>query len=92
MMNCPVSTDFLRHFEMRRARRVRVALMLSLRVCEKWSRLRHLQKRLEFPGWVERPNKACSGRRGFFAIYRHFSGFEFILIPSFDLHSPPVRR
>jgi hypothetical protein len=26
------------------------------------------------------PNKACSGRWGFFAIYKHFSGFGFFLL------------
>jgi len=28
------------------------------------------------------PNKACTGRWGFCAIFEHFSGFEFSLLPS----------
>jgi hypothetical protein len=36
----------------------------------------------------EAPNKACSGRRGFCAIYEHFPGFEFLLIPS-AIHTRP---
>jgi hypothetical protein len=27
------------------------------------------------------PNRACTGRRGFYAIFRHFSGFEFFSAP-----------
>ncbi len=34
------------------------------------------------------PNKACSGRVGVCAIYRHFSGFGFFLLPS-RIHARP---
>jgi len=34
------------------------------------------------------PNKACSGLAGFCAIYKHFSGFEFFLLPS-RIHARP---
>jgi len=35
------------------------------------------------------PNKACSGRRGFCAIYGHFSHFEFILLSDMIYPRPP---
>src|SRR3989304_1659231 len=35
-----------------------------------------------------RANKACTGRWGFCAIYKHFSGFEFSLLPN-RVHARP---
>jgi len=34
-------------------------------------------------------NKACSGRLGFCGIFKHFSGFEFFLLPS-RVHARPA--
>ena len=34
------------------------------------------------------PNTACTGRWGVCAVYKHFSGFEFILLPS-RVHAHP---
>jgi len=34
------------------------------------------------------PNKACTGRWGFCAVYKHFSGFEFFLLPN-RVHARP---
>ena len=36
------------------------------------------------------PNKACTGQVGFVAIFRHFSGFEFSLLPSRVHARPPA--
>jgi len=38
--------------------------------------------------WQTPPNKACTGRWGFCVIYKHFSGFEFFLLPS-RVHAHP---
>ncbi len=36
------------------------------------------------------PNKACTGQVGFVAVFEHFSGFEFILLPSIVHARPPA--
>ncbi|MGB5846737.1 MAG: hypothetical protein WBG94_20010, partial [Anaerolineales bacterium] len=36
------------------------------------------------------PNKMCSGRVGFVASFKHFSGFEFFLLPSIAHTRPPA--
>lgn len=36
------------------------------------------------------PNKACSGLAGFYAIYKHFSGFGFFLLSGIILARPPT--
>jgi hypothetical protein len=36
------------------------------------------------------PNKACTGQVGFVAIFEHYSGFEFFLLPS-RVSVPPTR-
>jgi hypothetical protein len=41
---------------------------------------------------VKTPNKACSGRRGVCALYRHFPDFKFFLLSGFYLPPPLVRR
>ncbi|MEK6753484.1 MAG: hypothetical protein AABZ00_14600 [Chloroflexota bacterium] len=37
---------------------------------------------------ISPPNTACIGRWGFCAIFKHFSGFEFLLLPS-RVHTRP---
>jgi hypothetical protein len=37
---------------------------------------------------INAPNKACSGFLGVCAIYKHFSGFEFFLLPN-RIHAHP---
>jgi len=37
---------------------------------------------------VKAPNTACTGRWGVCAIYEHFPGFEFFLLPS-RVHAHP---
>ena len=36
----------------------------------------------------QQANKACTGRWGFCAVYKQFSGFEFSLLPS-RVHARP---
>ncbi len=36
------------------------------------------------------PNIACTGQVGFVAIFKHFSGFEFFLLPSIVHARPPA--
>ena len=36
------------------------------------------------------PNKACTGQVGFVAIFKHFSGFEFILLSNRVHARPPA--
>ena len=35
-------------------------------------------------------NKACTGRWGFCRIFKHFSGFEFFLLPNIVHARPPA--
>jgi hypothetical protein len=36
------------------------------------------------------PNKACTGQVGFCGIFKHFSGFEFFLLPGIVHARPPA--